>query len=147
MWQEQMMVSWSWNHLLYWKMWSPYLLKQGCLKGTLKNLAAGCFHSGPVSPRFWWGPHGRWWGLIHWWTPDQREDRHALGGRQGVRASEHLAFLEKVEEHLLEDMHCPSVQKGSHLWMSVRHLKDDVVGQQSHPAPSPTVVVGCPMST
>jgi len=30
--------------------------------------------------------------------------------------------------------------------MSVRHLKDDVVGQQSHQVPGPTEAVGCPTS-
>ena len=89
--QEQTTASWSWSYLLYSKMWSPYPLKQG-LKQILKNLIVDCFRSGLVEPRFWWGPHGRWWGLIQWWTPDQIGDRHVLGGQQGARVWGHLAF-------------------------------------------------------
>jgi len=91
MWQEQTTASWSWSYLLYSKMWSPYPLKQG-LKQILKNLIVDCFRSGLVEPRFWWGPHGRWWGLIHWWTPDLIGDQHVLGGQQGARVWGHLAF-------------------------------------------------------
>ena len=89
--QEQTMASWSWSYLLYSKMWSPYPLRQG-LKQTLKDLIVDCFHSGLVEPRFWRGPHGRWWGLIHWWTPRQIGDQHVLGGQQGARVWGRLAF-------------------------------------------------------
>lgn len=87
--QEQTRASWSWSYLFYSKMWLPYPLKQG-LKQILKNLIVDCF--GLVEPRFWWDPHGRWWGLIHWWRTDQIGDQHVLGGQQGARVWGHLAF-------------------------------------------------------
>ena len=59
MWRQQLKIAWSWNRLLYLKLWSPYPLKQGYLKLTPKSLTDDCFRSDQVLPRFWSVPHDK----------------------------------------------------------------------------------------